>query len=108
MLPGEDGLSILKRLKAAGAYKNIPVVLLTAKAAEYDKVNGLDLGADDYISKPFGVMEFLSRVRALLRRCAPKNETQNEALSFGGVMVDYQKRVVLANQEPWRAYLQGI
>ncbi len=100
MLPGEDGLSILKRLKASDTYKHIPVILLTAKTAEYDKVNGLDLGADDYISKPFGVMEFLSRVRALLRRCAPQKETQSEAISFGGVTIDYKKRVVLANNEP--------
>lgn len=68
MLPGEDGLSILKRLRAQENTKNVPVIMLTAKSTELDKVKGLDLGADDYIAKPFGILEFESRVRALLRR----------------------------------------
>lgn len=68
MLPGEDGLSILKRLRAQENTKNVPVIMLTAKSTELDKVKGLDLGADDYIAKPFGILEFVSRVRALLRR----------------------------------------
>ena len=70
MLPGEDGLTILRRLKASARLSDTPVIMLTAKAAEYDKVRGLDLGADDYVTKPFGVMELLSRVRAVLRRAA--------------------------------------
>ncbi len=68
MLPGEDGISVLKKLKADPRTADIPVIMTTAKGAEYDKVLGLDLGADDYIAKPFGVMELLSRVRAVLRR----------------------------------------
>ena len=70
MLPGEDGLSILKKLKENSKTEKLPVIMLTAKSEEYDKILGLDLGADDYISKPFSVLEFLSRVRALLRRCS--------------------------------------
>ena len=69
MLPGEDGISILKRIKAGG--NSVPVIMVTAKSAEYDKVVGLDCGADDYITKPFGMMELLSRIKAVLRRCAP-------------------------------------
>ena len=68
MLPGEDGLEILSRLKASEVTKEIPVIMVTAKGAEYDKVMGLDCGADDYITKPFGMMEFIARVRAVLRR----------------------------------------
>lgn len=71
MLPGEDGLEILSRLKASEVTKEIPVIMVTAKGAEYDKVMGLDCGADDYITKPFGMMEFIARVRAVLRRAAP-------------------------------------
>lgn len=68
MLPGEDGLSILKKLKSSSKTKNIPVIMVTAKGAEYDKVIGLDAGADDYVTKPFGMMELVSRVKAVLRR----------------------------------------
>lgn len=68
MLPGQDGLSVLRQLKSNGTTKEIPTILLTAKSEEYDKVKGLDSGADDYITKPFGVMELLSRVKAVLRR----------------------------------------
>ena len=71
MLPGEDGISILKRLKSRSATSSIPVIMATAKGTEYDKVIGLDLGADDYLAKPFGMMEMVSRVRAVLRRTAP-------------------------------------
>ena len=68
MLPEEDGLSVLKKLRGSALWRELPVVMLTAKNAEYDRVVGLDAGADDYISKPFGMMELLARVRALLRR----------------------------------------
>ena len=74
MLPGEDGLEILKKLKKNSDTSGIPVIMVTAKGAEYDKVLGLDAGADDYIAKPFGMMEFVARVRAVLRRSG--NETQ--------------------------------
>lgn len=68
MLPGEDGISILKRLRSGAATADIPVIMATAKSTEYDKVTGLDTGADDYLAKPFGMMEMISRVRAVLRR----------------------------------------
>ena len=68
MLPGEDGLSILRRLRAQDATKSVPVIMITAKGSEIEKVKGLDAGADDYIAKPFGILEFISRVKALLRR----------------------------------------
>ena len=74
MLPGEDGYSILDRLKASSETQNIPVIMVTAKEAEYDKVRGLEAGADDYITKPFGMMEFVARVKAVLRRCSRQEE----------------------------------
>lgn len=74
MLPGEDGLEILSRLKASEVTKEIPVIMVTAKGAEYDKVMGLDCGADDYITKPFGMMEFIARVRAVLRRAGKEEK----------------------------------
>lgn len=82
MLPDESGLHVLERLKANPDTAQIPVILLTAKSAEYDKVLGLDSGADDYIAKPFGIMEFLARVRALLRRGEPR-----EQLAVRGVVL---------------------
>ena len=72
MLPGEDGISILKKLRSGSMTADIPVIMATAKGTEYDKVIGLDLGADDYLAKPFGMMEMVSRVRAVLRRSAPR------------------------------------
>ncbi len=74
MLPDMDGMEILSELKSSYTTKSIPVIMLTAKTAEIDKVRALDMGADDYVPKPFGVMELLSRVRAVLRRTAPRNE----------------------------------
>lgn len=68
MLPGDDGLELLKKLKASPKTREIPVIMVTAKGAEYDKVKGLDLGADDYVTKPFGMMELVSRIKAVLRR----------------------------------------
>ncbi len=94
MLPGEDGISILKRLRASGKTKAVPIIMLTAKSAEYDKVLGLDLGADDYITKPFGVMELISRVKAVLRRTGAKE--RNPHLSVGDVTIDVDKHQVLA------------
>ncbi len=72
MLPGMDGIEILKRLKADSRTQELPIIMATAKGVEYDKIQGLDLGADDYLVKPFGMMEMVSRVKAVLRRCAPK------------------------------------
>lgn len=82
MLPGEDGIAILKKLKSQTAYAGIPVIIASAKGTEYDKITGLDLGADDYLAKPFGMMEMLSRVRAVLRRTMPKNTVQPLSIGF--------------------------
>jgi two-component system alkaline phosphatase synthesis response regulator PhoP len=76
MLPGEDGISILKRLRGNAVTANLPIIMATAKGTEYDKVIGLDLGADDYLAKPFGMMEMVSRVKAVLRRTAPKDSVK--------------------------------
>lgn len=96
MLPGEDGLNILKRLRVQENTKGIPVIMLTAKGTELDKVKGLDLGADDYIAKPFGVLEFISRVRAVLRRSERSSSESTEALNLalGEVTLDDQRRSV--------------
>ena len=92
MLPEEDGLHILKKLKAGSKTAHIPVIMVTAKGAEYDKVMGLDLGADDYIAKPFGMAELVARVKALLRRTAKKNEA--DFLSADGLCLDKKSHMV--------------
>jgi two-component system alkaline phosphatase synthesis response regulator PhoP len=98
MLPGEDGLSILKRLRAQESTKNVPVIMLTAKSSELDKVKGLDLGADDYIAKPFGILEFVSRVKALLRRAGVTNSATEEqkTITYGQISLDESMRTVTA------------
>ena len=90
MLPEEDGLQVLKRLRSLPATKGVPIIMLTAKSTEYDKVLGLDEGADDYVAKPFGMMELLSRIRALLRR----TETENGILRCGILEVDPGQHIV--------------
>lgn len=99
MLPGEDGISILKRLKTSEKTKNIPVIMVTAKGAEYDKVIGLDSGADDYITKPFGMMEFISRVKAVLRRSKVDLNSNSKQLKIGELVVDIDKHIVIANEK---------
>jgi two-component system alkaline phosphatase synthesis response regulator PhoP len=98
MLPGEDGINILKALKADPSSTEIPVIMLTAKSSEYDKVKGLDYGADDYISKPFGVMELLSRIRAVLRRIK-KDENNNDILNYKNLTLNYSKHTVYVGDE---------
>ena len=95
MLPGEDGIEILKKLKASPKTRHIPIIMLTAKSAEYDKVLGLDNGADDYITKPFGIMEFLSRVKAVLRRSGQVSKSSE--LSTGRLTMYIDRHVVLAD-----------
>lgn len=97
MLPDMDGLEILKKMKNTPDYKKIPVILVTAKTTEIDKVKGLDLGADDYISKPFGIMELISRVKALLRRTL--NLEEEKVLSYESVVMDVEKRTVYVNND---------
>ena len=98
MLPEEDGLSILKKLRLHSQTKKIPVMMLTAKGNEYEKVIGLDAGADDYLPKPFGMMELIARVRALLRRTQnPKSEQENYYL--GILYVSPEKHIVQVNRK---------
>ncbi len=92
MLPGEDGLSILRKIRANASTTSIPVMMITAKTTEFDKVSGLDLGADDYITKPFGMAELVARVKALLRRSGMKASA--ERLEHGELVVDIAKHTV--------------
>ena len=99
MLPGEDGIEILKKLKSSSRTREIPVIMVTAKGAEYDKVKGLDLGADDYVTKPFGMMELVSRVKAVLRRSEKAARDQKNILASGDIEIDTQKHEVTAAGE---------
>ena len=99
MLPEEDGLSVLAHLRSAAATKNVPVMILTAKSSEFDKVIGLDSGADDYMTKPFGMMELLSRVRALLRRARPATPKE-EGYRVGALAVSPSHHTVEVNGVP--------
>ena len=92
MLPGVDGIELLQRMKASAELRTIPVVMVTAKGAEYDKIRGLDLGADYYLVKPFGVMELVSCVKAVLRRCRPDKAAH--LLRSGGLVVDLDAHTV--------------
>ena len=98
MLPGEDGISILKKLKSSEATKKIPVIMCTAKGGEYDKVNALELGADDYLTKPFGMMEMIARIKALLRRSNGFQESKS-ILVNNGIRMDDDKHVVFVEEE---------
>jgi two-component system alkaline phosphatase synthesis response regulator PhoP len=95
MLPGEDGISILKKLKQAEKTKRVPVIMLTAKGAEIDRIKGLDLGADDYITKPFSVMETIARVKAVLRRCESDVDKSGE-IKAGARTLQRDTRLVFA------------
>lgn len=98
MLPDKDGLTILKELRENESTRKIPIIMVTAKTTELDKVKGLDMGADDYLSKPFGVMELISRVKALLRRSGRlENET---CLKTGTIILDLKKHTVMIGTEP--------
>ncbi len=97
MLPGTDGIAVLKALKGTAEYADIPVIMATAKGAEFDKVQGLDLGADDYLVKPFGMMEMVSRVKAVMRRCKPK--TASHVLQADGLSLNLNERTVTINGE---------
>ena len=92
MLPGEDGLTLLSKLKNSSRTRDIPVIMVTAKGSEYDKVIGLDSGADDYLAKPFGMMELVSRIKAVLRRSG--KDSNKEDMSIAGVHVNIKKHEV--------------
>ena len=99
MLPGEDGMEILKKLKNSARTKNIPVIMVTATGAEYDKVKGLDSGADDYVTKPFGMMELISRIKAVLRRSTSASQAQEDVLTLGDIIIHTKKHEVTARGE---------
>jgi two-component system alkaline phosphatase synthesis response regulator PhoP len=105
MLPGEDGITILEKLRRTPETASIPVIMATAKGSEYDKVMGLDLGADDYLCKPFGMMEMVSRIKAVLRRTersaqnAQKKETTDSILACGDIVMDKAKHTVMIGED---------
>lgn len=97
MLPGEDGMDLLSDIRKNSKTKNVPVIMLTAKGAEYDKVSALDMGADDYVTKPFGMMELVSRIRAVLRRSSRGKNTDEPVLSTGKIKMDVLRHKVTVN-----------
>ena len=97
MLPGKDGVTLLKMMKASEELREIPVIMATAKGSEYDKIQSLDLGADDYLVKPFGIMEMVSRVKAVLRRCKPKHD--DHALKLQGLVLNPDEHTVSVDGE---------
>lgn len=99
MLPGESGTEILDKIRKDTHLRSLPVIMLTAKTSEYDIVRGLDGGADDYVCKPFGIVELISRIRSVLRRSKPQRRESN-MYSFGPVSLDGEKHVVTVNGEP--------
>ena len=98
MLPDEDGLEIVKKLRKKAETRMVPIIMVTAKTSEMDKVKGLDIGADDYLTKPFGVMELISRTKALLRRSLHMSE--EKLLSIGDIFLDDEKRMVYVHDVP--------
>ena len=97
MLPGKDGVSLLKMMKESDKFKSIPIIVATAKGTEYDKIQSLDLGADDYMVKPFGIMEMVSRVKAVLRRC--KQTQTTNLLSIQGLVLNTDEHTVTIDGE---------
>ncbi len=105
MLPGEDGIAVLRRLRGERSTADLPVILASARGSEYDKVTGLDLGADDYLAKPFGMLEMVSRVRAVLRRAGPPARSP-ERLRLGILELDPQRHQVRMDGEPLQLTLK--
>ena len=97
MLPGKDGVTLLKMMKESKEFCQIPVIMATAKGSEYDKIQSLDMGADDYLVKPFGIMEMVSRVKAVLRRCKPVKE--NKLLKLDGLVLNPHEHTVTIDGE---------
>ena len=100
MMPGQDGLSVLKTLRQNAATRPIPILMMTARSDEVDRVLGLELGADDYVTKPFSLKELAARVRAVIRRQEYLAAPEAQSLSGGGLELDYSRRRVLKNGEP--------
>lgn len=99
MMPEEDGISILKKLREDKKYQDIPVIMITAKTSEFDKVTGLDMGADDYITKPFGMTELASRVNAVLRRYKKTQVVNTKEYVLGNLYVNPEKHIIKLNGE---------
>lgn len=100
MLPGIDGLEVCKQIKMNKKTKNVPIIMLTAKSDEFDKVLGLELGADDYLTKPFSVRELSARVKAILRRLTPEDRIESQGvIKFGSIKIDEAKREVYKNED---------
>ena len=99
-MPGEDGLEILRRIRQSAVTRSVPVIMATARGEEYDKITGLDSGADDYLVKPFGMMEMVSRVRAVLRRAGVSDTTRERSLSLGALTLDPSSHTVTAAGQP--------
>lgn len=97
MLPGKDGVEVLKEIRSRPDTRKIPVIMATAKGTEMDKIQGLDAGADDYLVKPFGVMEMVSRIKAVLRRC--ESDSQDDTLSYGDITLNEKAHLVIVNEE---------
>ena len=97
MMPGKDGVEVLKEIRSNPETRKIPVIMATAKGTEMDKIQGLDTGADDYLVKPFGVMEMVSRIKAVLRRCEP--DEKEEVLSIGEITLSDKEHLVTVNGE---------
>ena len=104
MLPGEDGLSLLSRLKHSGSASGVPVIMVSAKGDEVSKVKGLDMGADDYIAKPFGVMELIARIKANLRKSGPA--AGSEGIAYKDVAIDYSRHSIAVRGEQLRITLK--
>ena len=100
LLQGEDGLEILRRIRQSAVTRSVPVIMATARGEEYDKITGLDSGADDYLVKPFGMMEMVSRVRAVLRRAGVSDTTRERSLSLGALTLDPSSHTVTAAGQP--------
>ena len=97
MLPGIDGVTLLKKMKTSEEFREIPVIMATARGSEYEKIQSLDLGADDYLVKPFGIMEMVSRVKAVLRRCRPR--LPDQLMKLDGLVLNPQERTVSIDAE---------
>lgn len=100
MLPEEDGVEILRKLRKNEATKDIPVIMATAKGSEIDKIQSLDLGADDYLVKPFGVMEMVSRIKAVLRRCQSAPANEDTLISLNGIVINDSEHTVSVDSSP--------
>ena len=97
MMPEMDGIEFLKKVKSSSVFCDIPIIMATAKGSEYDKVKSLDMGADDYLVKPFGMMEMVSHIKAVLRRCKPKQK--DNLLEMGDLVLNQEERTLLINEE---------